>query len=167
NIPRLCAAGEAACTGVHGANRLASNSLLEGVVFGARAGASMGSAAPVSSHAEAACCPQPCFPAISEPELRSLAWNSCGILRGGPELEAAYTDLRLCPCGEPAPPSLAAFELRNMHQVALLIAFAALNRQESRGGHYRMDFPAKAAAFEKHSILRRSRSDRNPEIAFV
>ncbi|HET8635879.1 MAG TPA: FAD-binding protein, partial [Acidobacteriaceae bacterium] len=165
NIPRLYAAGEAACTGVHGANRLASNSLLEGVVFGARAGEAMRSAGAVSSQ-QGAACPQPCFTEISEQELRSLAWNSCGILRSGAELQAAYTDLHSRPCGELSP-SLAAFELRNMCQVALLIAFAALHREESRGGHYRTDFPAKSAAFEKHSVLRRAHSDRDPEISFV
>ncbi|MGH9583858.1 MAG: L-aspartate oxidase, partial [Bryobacteraceae bacterium] len=167
NVPRLYAAGEAACTGVHGANRLASNSLLEGVVFGARAGESMRSAAPVSSHAEAACCPPPRFPTMSEHELRSIAWNSCGILRNGPELDVACADLRLRLSRELDSPSVPEFELRNMHQVALLIAFAALNRQESRGAHYRMDFPAKSAALEKHSVLRRSPSGRDPEIAFV
>ncbi|HEX7360821.1 MAG TPA: L-aspartate oxidase [Bryobacteraceae bacterium] len=164
-IPRLYAAGEAACTGVHGANRLASNSLLEGVVFGARAGTSMRSAAPLFSRSEATV-PQPCFPSISQQELRSITWNSCGILRSGAALETAYADLRLRPCSEMSP-SLAAFELRNMRQVSLLIAFAALHRKESRGGHYRTDFPAKSAAFEKHSILKRVHSDRDPEISFV
>lgn len=164
NIPRLYAAGEAACTGVHGANRLASNSLLEGVVFGARAGKSMCSVSP-AAHRDPAF-PQDCFPSISEQELRSLTWNSCGILRSGAELDEAFKSLHSRACRDLSP-SLAAFELRNMCQVALLIAFAAFHREESRGGHYRTDFPAKSMAFEKHSVLKRTHSDRDPEISFV
>ncbi len=150
-LPRLYAAGEVACTGVHGANRLASNSLLEGVVFGARAGKAMcqmknlpsGSAVPE----------KPVFPAISERDLRAIAWNSCGVLRNGPELDAAHKRLVANFQGAQTSPGRASFELRNMHQVALLISQAALAREESRGGHYRTDFPAKSEAFQKHSLI--------------
>jgi L-aspartate oxidase len=150
-LPRLFAAGEAACTGVHGANRLASNSLLEGVVFGARAGRAMTTARVLP---RVAATPQPShFPAITERDLRAIAWNSCGVLRSGPELAA--TSKRLAArCFESLPsPDRAAFELRNMHQVASLIALAALAREESRGGHYRTDFPSKSNLFEKHSRI--------------
>ena len=154
-IPRLFAAGEAACTGVHGANRLASNSLLEAVVFGARAGQAM-SALPVLPSGAADSCPAPVFPAIAERELRAIAWNSCGILRSGPELAAAHKRLQSRALTSIELPIRADFELRNMHQVASLISLAALEREESRGGHYRTDFPAKSAAFEKHSLITRS-----------
>lgn len=152
NLPRLYAAGEVACTGVHGANRLASNSLLEGVVFGARAGAHMRDLSSVRSHA-APFCPAPVFPAIDERGLRELTSNACGILRNGGDLTAALERLRSISLVSLDSPSRSDFELRSMHTVAGLIARAALAREESRGAHYRTDFPAKSAAFEKHSIL--------------
>ena len=148
-LPRLFAAGEAACTGVHGANRLASNSLLEGVVFGARAGRAMTAASALPS--VTAVPPASLFPAITERDLRAIAWNSCGVLRSGPELAAASKRLAARSFEPLSSPDRAAFELRNMHQVASLIAVAALAREESRGGHYRTDFPAKSPLFEKHS----------------
>lgn len=157
NIPRLFAAGEVACTGVHGANRLASNSLLEGVVFGARAGQAMAGLSEPQARAEA---PGPAnFPLIAEREIRAIAWNSCGILRNGPELSAAYNRLRSRGFQPLATSGRADFELRNMHQVAMLISLAALGREESRGGHYRIDFPQKSSAFERHSVITRTGSD--------
>jgi L-aspartate oxidase len=154
-IPGLFAAGEVACTGVHGANRLASNSLLEGVVFGARAGRAMSSQV---SHKQSTtqCLPVPLFPDISERDLRAIAWNACGVLRNGPELSAAGKRLQTRALEQCAAPNRACFELRNMHQVAYLISVAALAREESRGGHYRTDFPRNSVAFEKHSIIMRA-----------
>ncbi|MBV8707503.1 MAG: L-aspartate oxidase [Acidobacteriaceae bacterium] len=161
----LFAAGEAACTGVHGANRLASNSLLEAVVFGARAGRAMRELPDISNEAVSSCPPQN-FPAIPERDVRTLAWNSCGILRSGPELQAAYKRLE-CRTFEPLEaPTRAHFELRNIHQVAFLIAQAAFAREESRGGHYRVDFPYKSAAFEKHSILQRRTGNFDAQLTF-
>jgi len=160
-LPRLFAAGEVACTGVHGANRLASNSLLEGIVFGGRAGKAM---CGLSDLHVANVVPEiPMFPSMSERDLRAIAWNSCGVLRNGPELAAAHK--RLCANfqGAQTSPGRASFELRNMHQVALLISQAALAREESRGGHYRTDFPAKSAAFEKHSVIRKG----NDKVTFA
>ncbi len=78
NLPRLFAAGEVASTGVHGANRLASNSLLEGLVFGARAGAAMRTLAGASL-LQSARAPEPRFPCASAEDLRTLAWEKCGI----------------------------------------------------------------------------------------
>lgn len=157
NIPRLFAAGEVACTGVHGANRLASNSLLEGVVFGARAGQAMAGLSEPQARAEALGPAN--FPLIAEREIRAIAWNSCGILRNGPELSAAYNRLRSRGFQPLATSGRADFELRNMHQVAMLISLAALGREESRGGHYRIDFPQKSSAFERHSVITRTGSD--------
>ena len=149
NLPRLFAAGEAACTGVHGANRLASNSLLEGVVFGARAGRAMRELA----RAPIAESPLPAperFPAVSEQEIRDLAWEHCGILRSGPDLRAACQELESIAEAESG-----SYETRNMRQVALLIARGALDREESRGAHYRTDFPEKRKEFESHSVVAR------------
>jgi L-aspartate oxidase len=162
-LPGLFAAGEAACTGVHGANRLASNSLLEGVVFGARAGRAM--TASRTLPAGVATPPASLFPAIAERDLRAIAWNSCGVLRSGPELAAASKRLEARRFESLPAPGRAAFELRNMHQVASLIALAALAREESRGGHYRTDFPSKSAPFEKHSRIT-ARPDTHATVLF-
>jgi L-aspartate oxidase len=164
-LPRLYAAGEVACTGVHGANRLASNSLLEGVVFGTRAGSAMSRMA--ERHSLSAIPKKPIFPAISEKDLRALAWNSFGVLRNGPDLAAANESLMANFQGTQTSPGRASFELRNMHQVALLISQAALAREESRGGHYRTDFPAKSAAFQKHSIITKGPDRSEDRVAFA
>ena len=81
-IARLYAAGEVASTGVHGANRLASNSLLEGVVFGARAGRAMREDT-VGERAGSGRAPESAMPAARAGEIRRLAWDSCGIVRNG------------------------------------------------------------------------------------
>ena len=152
SLPGLYAAGEVACTGVHGANRLASNSLLEGVVFGARAGAAMreraGAAMP--RHASA---PERLFPCATEQEIRNLAWRNCGIIRHAEGLQAASDRLESVPLSPNPAAGRAEHELRNLHEVALLIARSALARKESRGAHYRLDFPEKRPDFAKHSVV--------------
>jgi L-aspartate oxidase len=165
-MPRLYAAGEVACTGVHGANRLASNSLLEGLVFGARAGQAM-CALVALPEAEEANWPSALFPAITERDVRAIAWNSCGILRSGPELAAAHKRLQSRALRPIESPGRADFELRSMHQIASLIAQASVAREESRGAHYRTDFPAKSAAFEKHSVITRSSNNADAQIFFA
>ncbi|MBV9156643.1 MAG: L-aspartate oxidase [Acidobacteriaceae bacterium] len=164
-ISRLFAAGEVACTGVHGANRLASNSLLEAVVFGARAGQAMSALPELRSSPKGSCGPA-LIPKMSEAEIRSIAWEKCGIIRDGPNLESACATLQACGMQEMESDGRAAFELRNMHQVVSVICNAALARRESRGAHYRTDFSSKDVAFEKHSILRRSSAGSDVEIAF-
>lgn len=147
-IPRLFAAGEAACTGVHGANRLASNSLLEGVVFGARAGRAMrecsGVDLPVCPATESR--PSKGQTGRSTP-LQNIAWQKCGIVRSAEGLMEA------CDALEAFTPQ--SHEDRNIRDVALLIARCALARQESRGAHFRSDYPISHAAFEKHSVIRK------------
>ncbi len=151
SLPRLYAAGEAACTGVHGANRLASNSLLEGVVFGARAGRAMHETV---SNAPKAAPPAPALtPSASEGELRRITWDYCGIARDRGGLEKAIRRLDSIPLAPAEAPGTAQGELRSIYCVARLIARAALAREESRGGHYRTDFPSKHAEYEKHSLL--------------
>jgi L-aspartate oxidase len=145
-VPGLYAAGEVACTGVHGANRLASNSLLEAVVFGLRAGRAMSSHASESVLATTAR-PPVLVPSITEREIRELTWEHCGIVRDRAGLESALATLDGAEWAPGPSPSLAAVELRNMHQVAGLIARAALWREESRGAHYRTDFPEKRDEF--------------------
>jgi L-aspartate oxidase len=143
SVPGLYAAGEVACTGVHGANRLASNSLLEALVFGARAARAMLDRGPLGCQAEA---PGPlCAGPMTLAEVQELTWTHCGIVRDAAGLGEAIARL------ESTPPDAAA---RNAHQVALLIAKCALAREESRGAHYRTDFPEKRPEFARHSAIR-------------
>ena len=160
NLPRLFAAGEVAATGVHGANRLASNSLLEALVFGARAGRKMrewaGARVP-----ETSVIPQPEFPDIPEDELRRLTSDKCGIVRSGEGLAAALEKLGSVPLRPCQYPNRGLFELRGMHEIVMLIAQCGLARKESRGAHYRTDYPEKRPEFLKHS-----RVSRNHEVTF-
>ncbi len=153
--PNLFAAGEVAATGVHGANRLASNSLLEGIVYGARTGKAMRQVKPSSAPRPAAAAK---FPDATDVELRALAWKYCGVQRNAAGLLKAKELLAAMEDGAAlADPGRRDYEIRNVHTVVRLIAECALAREESRGGHFRTDFPAKNPCFEKHSsITRRS-----------
>jgi len=159
-VARLFAAGEVASTGVHGANRLASNSLLEGVVFGARAGRAMrewsGKAPPSQASP-----PDLLFPEAAGTELRRLAWEKCGILREGVELAGLCRRLAATRWVQ-AVPGRELHELRSRHIVLELIARCALARRESRGAHYRADCPEKRPEFQKHSVI----SLQHDEVAF-
>jgi L-aspartate oxidase len=157
NLPRLFAAGEVASTGVHGGNRLASNSLLEGVVFGARAGAAMRELVGASL-LPAPVPPGPRFPCITAEDLRELAWQKCGIIRSGEELAETCERLDRIPIQPAQSPNRALFELRSMHTVVSLIARCALAREESRGAHYRTDYPAKRPEFQKHSVISKAQA---------
>ncbi|MGI8989484.1 MAG: L-aspartate oxidase [Bryobacteraceae bacterium] len=152
SIPRLYAAGEAACTGVHGANRLASNSLLEGVVFGARAGIAMRESARPGLKKPAAF-PEAVFPEVTEKEVRDLAWENCGIARDREGLTAACDRLQSYRMLPNPGACLAQYDLRSIQSVALLIARCALAREESRGAHFRTDFPDKRPEFAVPSIV--------------
>jgi L-aspartate oxidase len=149
-VPNLFAAGEVAATGVHGANRLASNSLLEGVVYGARTGKAMRDAHPSLAPMPVA---SETFPETNELTLRTLAWTACGVQRNAADLAQALETLSAIPCVPRVNPSRADYELRNIHTLVRLIAKCALAREESRGGHFRTDFPNKDARFEKHSAI--------------
>ena len=152
SIGRLFAAGEAACTGVHGANRLASNSLLEGVVFGARAGAAMRDSSPSRRNSSGEP-PVALFPMVPEREVRELAWEKCGIARDREGLTAACEELQSYRMAPNPAACLPQYDLRGIQTVALLIARCALAREESRGAHFRGDFPEKRPEFAKPSII--------------
>ncbi|HEY4084664.1 MAG TPA: L-aspartate oxidase [Bryobacteraceae bacterium] len=137
SLPGLFAAGEVACTGVHGANRLASNSLLEGLVYGARAGRAMRDHKGGCDFRKAPLT----IPDTTVSELRDLAWRDCGILRNAEGLETAIRFLESIRLADAGKPGLASIELRNIYDVVGLIARAALARRESRGAHYRTDYP--------------------------
>ncbi len=152
SVPGLFAAGEAACTGVHGANRLASNSLLEGLVFGARAAAAMaGPLAPAALRASVADPVAPCPEAGSLPDadaIRDLMWREVGVLRTRDGLARAVACLggwwaAADRARRAAPGSRDLRRLASLATVGLLVARAALRREESRGGHFREDFPTR------------------------
>jgi L-aspartate oxidase len=180
SIPGLYAAGETGATGVHGANRLASNSLLEGLVFGARAGIAMLKDAPGSKKTQAHLPGSPApkswnnsekgpdkpKPKVATPgtleQLRELIWKQVGILRSGKELKAAIQALDAMEIPRTEKDGRHEHELRNLHSLGLLIARSALAREESRGSHYRSDFPYRDDdKFQKHSVI-----SRDHEVAF-
>lgn len=140
SLPGLWAAGEAARTGVHGGNRLASNSLLEGLVFGERAGRSAAAAelpAPAAADLAGAADPGPAPEAQTDVValLRDLMWHRVGVVRSGRALESAVEEIgRLDDKVHPAPS-----EARSLVEAAGLVAAAALARTESRGAHFRWD----------------------------
>lgn len=141
-LPGLYACGEVACTGVHGANRLASNSLMETVVFGKRvvehiATGEAGCAAP---HAGRTMLEPPATAAPSHAALQQLMWDAAGIERTADDMEAALATIASWPAPQ-GEPIRAAFERRQMTVMATLMLRAAINRNESRGGHFRSDFP--------------------------
>jgi L-aspartate oxidase len=165
-LPGLYVAGEAAATGVHGANRLASNSLLEGLVFGARAGQAMrseiGKASGMIGSLQHLASNGPMNAHITDAhieqvmgEIQDLMWRDVGIVRTGTTLKRALDQLdQICPRVS-HPKTRRAFEARNIHLVGTLVARAALAREESRGAHYRLDFPVhNNAKFLKHSIIK-------------
>lgn len=156
-VAGLYSAGEVACTGVHGANRLASNSLLEAVVFGLRAGRAMSAHANDRVESEAMR-PEMLVPDMQETAIRGLTWENCGILRERGGLEAVIRAFARSEWRPASDPSLALIERRNIHQVAELIAKSALWREESRGGHFRTDFPEKRREFERASCVSRASS---------
>src|ERR1017187_8943645 len=133
SLAGLYAAGEVACTGVHGANRLASNSLLEAVVFGLRAGRTM-SALGAEQAEGAVKRPEMLAPKMGEREIRELTWEDCGIVRDCAGLKRAIQTLRATEWEPLGMPTLAAVERRNIHQVAELIARCALWRGGGGGG---------------------------------
>jgi len=165
SLPGLYAAGEAACTGVHGANRLASNSLLEGLVYGARAGAAIREEAqPARANAHAKAC-KPAAGGSAVPDahgaeeliraVRDLAWKNIGIVRTGSGLREAIEQLEQWRACLPPMNGRRQCEANNIFQTALLIARSALARLESRGAHYRLDYPShNDARFKKHSVVR-------------
>ena len=159
-VPGLYAAGEAAATGVHGANRLASNSLLEGLVYGARAGKIMRdelrplSVRPSTNQRAASNGPVDAGSEETIAQIQHLMWQDVGIVRSGSGLKRALQQLEQIAPRIARPHTRRACEAQNLHLTGRLVARCALAREESRGAHYRIDFPAHDdARFLKHSIV--------------
>lgn len=153
----LYAAGEVTCTGVHGANRLASNSLLEGLVFGARAGEAAakdsGQLSGISGRPEAGNDVEednrkPVLSTAVRKRVKRAMWERVGILRDRESLRRAIAEFDQIGKANLSTAS------RNFVTLARLVAAAALWREESRGGHFRTDFPEQEEAYRLHSIQR-------------
>jgi L-aspartate oxidase len=162
SIPGLYAAGEVASTGVHGANRLASNSLLEGLVYGARAARAMRNEmrAPDAAASMATNSAAQNNGTSSEtekfiPKVQSTMWQHVAVVREGKALKQVVADLTAMQAQLPKSGDRRSHEAANILQAGLLIARSALARQESRGAHYRLDYPIKDdRKFGKHSVVR-------------
>ena len=161
SVAGLYAAGEVASTGVHGANRLASNSLLEGLVFGARAGKKMRDElrkgpAKTSAAPRAAYSNGPVDAAHEEVvrEIQDLMGKDVGIVRTAQGMKRAMDQLTQLAPRVATPHTRRAWEAQNLRTTGLLVARSALARQESRGAHYRTDYPAHDdARFLKHTLV--------------
>ena len=160
SVRNLYAAGEVASTGVHGANRLASNSLLEGLVFGHRAGMAEPDGA---SHPFQAGCVRKCLQSHGarldiedlSRSLKALTWRNLGVFRNAVRLAETEETLKawsryvLAEQFHMRP----GFEVQNMLTTAQVIAIAAHRRTESRGAHQRTDFPKTDPAWARHSVV--------------
>ncbi|MEV8537242.1 L-aspartate oxidase [Streptomyces sp. NPDC051211] len=170
-VPGLYACGEVACTGVHGANRLASNSLLEGLVFAERI------AADITAHAPASSGPGvpvpfrgPLLPAEARLDIQRIMTQGAGVLRSADSLRAAADaldslyaaalyDLEIH--GKTAEPGVDTWEATNLLCVARVLVAAARRREETRGCHWREDHPDRDdSAWRRHLVVRLSRTEK-------
>ncbi len=154
-VPGLYAAGEVTCTGVHGANRLASNSLLEGLVFGARAGEAavedsgqwtVDSGQSTADQGSTIRDGRSRISTAVKKRVKRVMWERVGILRDRESLERAIDEF------EQIASSNLSISSRNFVTLAMLVAKAALWREESRGGHFRTDLPEPRESWRVHSI---------------
>ena len=176
-LPGLLAAGEVTSSGLHGANRLASNSLLEGLVYGARAGAAASAdvlAMPGGDHGDEFRVPPISFPRAGAAEvngtldladirnsLRALMWRHVGVERTEASLREALDTVEGW-CRYVLPRQFAdpqGWQLQNMLEVARLMIHAAIDRRETRGVHYRADHPATSDAWRRHIAWQRGRPE--------
>jgi L-aspartate oxidase len=162
SLAGLYAAGEAAATGVHGANRFASNSLLEGLVYGARAGKAMReepkqARKAASRQKKAASQNGPVDAGIEEliGQIQDIMWKDAGLVRTRIGMQEAIRTLEGLAARVAHPRTRRACEAANLHLAGLLVARSALAREESRGAHYRTDYPGHDdKRFLKHSVVK-------------
>jgi L-aspartate oxidase len=162
SLEGLYAAGETAATGVHGANRLASNALLEGLVYGARAGKAMREELKqarkvAGGHKKAASQNGPVDAGIEEliGQVQDILWKDAGMVRTRIGMQEAIKVLEGLAPRVAHPRTRRAYEAANLHLAGLLVARSALAREESRGAHYRIDYPGHDdKKFLKHSVVR-------------
>ena len=155
-LPGLYACGEAACTGLHGANRLASNSLLETVVFGQRVVRRSLEGGWTGPRPEGAYELQAQSSPAEEPSLeglQALNWSNVGIIRSREGLTEAAGTFAAWDAGTSSGGDRSDRELANMVTLGRLMAEAALVREESRGAHFRTDFPGTSEAWGRHTVF--------------
>ncbi|XVQ10410.1 L-aspartate oxidase [Spirillospora sp. CA-255316] len=156
SVPGLYACGEVACTGVHGANRLASNSLLEGLVFAERIAEALpadldASPPPGALQVQGG---QGLIDPAARADIQRIMTAYAGVLRNADGLATAERELRdLAAARTSVEPGVAAWEAANLHAVATAIVAAARRREETRGSHWREDFPERDdAAWSGHLV---------------
>jgi L-aspartate oxidase len=152
SVPGLYACGEVACTGVHGANRLASNSLLEGLVFAGRIGEDLERGLPTPGTPVQAPGEQVLLDPTARLELQRAMTDGAGVLRSADSLAGTAKSLLALEDRPSTQPSPAAWETTGLHAVASALAAAAAARQETRGAHWREDFPLATDAWRGHLV---------------
>ncbi len=152
SVTGLYACGETACSGVHGANRLASNSLLEGLVFSARIAADIAANLPKQSEPVADDSRSVLLDPLTRRELQLSMSRGAGVLRSSDSLLQTSADLTRIQDRTSTNPCVEAWETTNLFQLAQAILKAALIRQETRGSHWREDFPSAESNWRKRIV---------------
>ena len=140
-IPGLYACGEVACTGVHGANRLASNSLLEGLVFARRIVSALEVDDLVEREADEPDVSDDLLPHVMRRPMQQAMDSEAGVLRSKESLTTAEATLERVGASGGSHPSTEDWETTNLHQISTVLVHHALLREETRGSHWRDDFP--------------------------
>lgn len=155
SVRGLFACGEVAATGVHGANRLASNSLLEGLVFAERIAAYLDEhGLPARAEAQVPTGAAAVVDAAARPLLQQAMSDGVGVLRSAESIAAAQAEVAGLPGRFPGPARTAAWETSNLVFVATIMAHQAGRRTETRGSHWREDFPDSDPAWARHQSTR-------------